>query len=111
MAGLKLQAVSKSWDGKTQVIQPLTLDVADGELIVMAGPSRSGKSRLLRMVAGLGRGTSGYIWTNRTPGTDMERNDRRTAMVVQTLGPSAHKRVAGNVDLGPAMRGRGKGSI
>ena len=38
MAGLKLQAVSKSWDGKTQVIQPLTLDVADGEFIVMVGP-------------------------------------------------------------------------
>ena len=34
MAGLKLQAVTKSWDGKTQVIKPLTLDVADGEFIV-----------------------------------------------------------------------------
>lgn len=45
MAGLKLQAVTKSWDGKTQVIQPLTLDVADGEFIVMVGPSGCGKSR------------------------------------------------------------------
>ncbi len=43
MAGLKLQAVTKSWDGKTQVIQPLTLDVADGEFIVMVGPSGCGK--------------------------------------------------------------------
>ena len=51
MAGLKLQAVTKSWDGKTQVIQPLTLDVADGEFIVMVGPSGCGKSTLLRMVA------------------------------------------------------------
>ena len=59
MAGLKLQAVSKSWDGKTQVIQPLTLDVADGEFIVMVGPSGCGKSTLLRMVAGLERVTSG----------------------------------------------------
>ena len=62
MAGLKLQAVSKSWDGKTQVIQPLTLDVADGEFIVMVGPSGCGKSTLLRMVAGLERVTSGDIW-------------------------------------------------
>ena len=53
MAGLKLQAVTKSWDGKTQVIKPLTLDVADGEFIVMVGPSGCGKSTLLRMVAGL----------------------------------------------------------
>ena len=55
MAGLKLQAVTKSWDGKTQVIKPLTLDVADGEFIVMVGPSGCGKSTLLRMVAGLER--------------------------------------------------------
>lgn len=56
MAGLKLQAVTKSWDGKTQVIKPLTLDVADGEFIVMVGPSGCGKSTLLRMVAGAGAG-------------------------------------------------------
>ena len=63
MAGLKLQAVTKSWDnGKTQVIQPLTLDVADGEFIVMVGPSGCGKSTLLRMVAGLERVTAGDIW-------------------------------------------------
>lgn len=59
MAGLKLQAVTKSWDGKTQVIKPLTLDVADGEFIVMVGPSGCGKSTLLRMVAGLERVTTG----------------------------------------------------
>lgn len=61
MAGLKLQAVTKSWDGKTQVIKPLTLDVADGEFIVMVGPSGCGKSTLLRMVAGLERVTEGDI--------------------------------------------------
>lgn len=64
MAGLKLQAVTKSWDGKTQVIKPLTLDVADGEFIVMVGPSGCGKSTLLRMVAGLERVTEGDIWIN-----------------------------------------------
>ena len=51
MAGVKLQAVTKSWDnGKTQVIKPLTLDIGDGEFIVMVGPSGCGKSTLLRMV-------------------------------------------------------------
>ncbi|MFO5614639.1 ABC transporter ATP-binding protein, partial [Klebsiella pneumoniae] len=53
MAGLKLQAVSKSWDGKTQVIQPLTLDGADGGMIVLVGPAGCGTARQLRMVAGL----------------------------------------------------------
>lgn len=72
MAGLKLQAVTKSWDGKTRVIQPLTLDVADGEFIVMVGPSGCGKSTLLRMVAGLERVTSGDIWIDRKRVTEME---------------------------------------
>lgn len=72
MAGLKLQAVTKSWDGKTQVIKPLTLDVADGEFIVMVGPSGCGKSTLLRMVAGLERVTEGDIWINDQRVTEME---------------------------------------
>lgn len=62
MAGLKLQAVTKSWDGKTQVIQPLTLDVADGEFIVMVGPSGCGKSTLTRLVAGLMKPDEGEVW-------------------------------------------------
>ena len=61
MAGLKLQAVTKSWDGKTQVIKPLTLDVADGEFIVMVGPSGCGKSTLLHALAGIIRPTSGTV--------------------------------------------------
>ena len=61
MAGLKLQAVSKSWDGKTQVIQPLTLDVADGEFIVMVGPSGCGKSTLLRLLGGMDTPSKGKV--------------------------------------------------
>ena len=79
MAGLKLQAVTKSWDGKTQVIKPLTLDVADGEFIVMVGPSGCGKSTLLRMVAGLERVTTGDIWIDRKRVTEMEPKDRGIA--------------------------------
>lgn len=39
MAGLKLQAVTKSYDCKTPVIKQIDLDVADSEFIVMDGPS------------------------------------------------------------------------
>lgn len=52
MAGLKLQAVTKSWDGKTRVIKPLTLDVADGEFIVMVGPSGCGNPRCCAWLPG-----------------------------------------------------------
>lgn len=97
MAGLKLQAVTKSWDGKTQVIKPLTLDVADGEFIVMVGPSGCGKSTLLRMVAGLERVTTGDIWIDRKRVTEMEPKDRGIAMVFQNYALYPHMTVAENM--------------
>ena len=100
MAGLKLQAVTKSWDGKTQVIQPLTLDVADGEFIVMVGPSGCGKSTLLRMVAGLERVTSGDIWIDRQRVTEMEPKDRGIAMVFQNYALYPHMTVEKNISYG-----------
>ena len=100
MAGLKLQAVTKSWDGKTQVIKPLTLDVADGEFIVMVGPSGCGKSTLLRMVAGLERVTTGDIWIDRKRVTEMEPKDRGIAMVFQNYAVFPHMNVFDNVAFG-----------
>lgn len=111
MAGLKLQAVTKSWDGKTQVIQPLTLDVADGEFIVMVGPSGCGKSTLLRMVAGLERVTSGDIWIDRQRVTEMEPKDRGIAMVFQNYALYPHMSVEENMAWGLKIRGMGKGHI
>ena len=103
MAGLKLQAVTKSWDGKTQVIQPLPLDVADGEFIVMVGPSGCGKSTLLRMVAGLERVTSGDIWIDRKRVTEMEPKDRGIAMVFQNYALYPHMSVEENMAMGRAI--------
>ena len=100
MAGLKLQAVTKSWDGKTQVIKPLTLDVADGEFIVMVGPSGCGKSTLLRMVAGLERVTTGDIWIDRKRVTEMEPKDRGIAMVFQNYALYPHMTVRENLAFG-----------
>ncbi|ELY6344452.1 sn-glycerol-3-phosphate import ATP-binding protein UgpC [Cronobacter muytjensii] len=112
MAGLKLQAVTKSWDnGKTQVIQPLTVDVADGEFIVMVGPSGCGKSTLLRMVAGLERVTSGDIWIDRQRVTEMEPKERGIAMVFQNYALYPHMNVEENMAWGLKIRGMGKAHI
>ena len=111
MAGLKLQAVSKSWDGKSQVIQPLTVDVANGEFIVMVGPSGCGKSTLLRMVAGLERVTSGDIWIDRQRVTDMEPKERGIAMVFQNYALYPHMSVEENMAWGLKIRGMGKEHI
>ncbi|EIO13436.1 sn-glycerol-3-phosphate import ATP-binding protein ugpC [Escherichia coli PA33] len=111
MAGLKLQAVTKSWDGKTQVIKPLTLDVADGEFIVMVGPSGCGKSTLLRMVAGLERVTEGDICINDQRVTEMEPKDRGIAMVFQNYALYPHMSVEENMAWGLKIRGMGKQQI
>ena len=93
------------------VIQPLTLDVADGEFIVMVGPSGCGKSTLLRMVAGLERVTSGDIWIDRKRVTEMEPKDRGIAMVFQNYAPlSAYERGREH-GVGLKIRGMGKGLI
>ncbi|TKU37421.1 sn-glycerol-3-phosphate import ATP-binding protein UgpC [Citrobacter sp. wls757] len=111
MAGLKLQAVTKSWDGKTQVIKPLTLDVADGEFIVMVGPSGCGKSTLLRMVAGLEGVSGGDIWIDNKRVTEMEPKDRGIAMVFQNYALYPHMSVEENMAWGLKIRGMGKEHI
>ena len=111
MAGLKLQAVTKSWDGKTQVIKPLTLDVADGEFIVMVGPSGCGKSTLLRMVAGLERVTEGDIWINDQRVTEMEPKDRGIAMVFQNYALYPHMTVYKNMAFALKLRKTPKDEI
>ncbi|MBV8045482.1 sn-glycerol-3-phosphate import ATP-binding protein UgpC [Pluralibacter sp.] len=112
MAGLKLQAVSKSWDGgKTQVIQPLSVDIADGEFIVMVGPSGCGKSTLLRMVAGLERVSSGDIWIDNQRVTELEPKARGIAMVFQNYALYPHMSVEENMAWGLKIRGMGKAHI
>ena len=111
MAELKLQAVSKSWDGKNQVIKPLTVDVADGEFIVMVGPSGCGKSTLLRMVAGLERVTSGDIWIDQQRVTNLEPKERGIAMVFQNYALYPHMSVEENMAWGLKIRGLGKDQI
>ncbi len=60
MAGVSFRDVRKSY-GALEVIHGVTIDVADGEFVVIVGPSGCGKSTLLRMVAGLERISSGEI--------------------------------------------------
>ncbi|PVZ86320.1 sn-glycerol-3-phosphate ABC transporter ATP-binding protein UgpC [Serratia sp. S1B] len=111
MAGLKLQAVTKSYDGKTPVIKQIDLDVADGEFIVMVGPSGCGKSTLLRMVAGLERTTTGDIYIDAQRVTELEPKDRGIAMVFQNYALYPHMSVYDNMAYGLKIRGFGKQQI
>ena len=58
MGSITLKQITKSF-GATEVIQPLDLEISDGEFVVFVGPSGCGKSTLLRLIAGLEDVTSG----------------------------------------------------
>ncbi|CAK9886583.1 MAG: sn-glycerol-3-phosphate import ATP-binding protein UgpC [Candidatus Erwinia impunctatus] len=111
MAGVRIQAVTKSYDGKTQIIQPLDVTIHDGEFMVMVGPSGCGKSTLLRMVAGLERVTSGDINIDTQRVTELEPKDRGIAMVFQNYALYPHMTVAQNMGWGLKIRGMGKAHI
>ncbi|TBL65249.1 sn-glycerol-3-phosphate import ATP-binding protein UgpC [Hafnia alvei] len=108
MARLKLQTVSKSYDGKNAIIKGIDLDVADGEFIVMVGPSGCGKSTLLRMVAGLEETTGGDIYIDDDRVTHKEPKDRGVAMVFQNYALYPHMSVFDNMAYGLKIRGLGK---
>ncbi|WP_312836717.1 sn-glycerol-3-phosphate import ATP-binding protein UgpC [Pantoea sp.] len=111
MAGVTLQAVTKSYDGKTQIIQPLNVTVNDGEFMVMVGPSGCGKSTLLRMVAGLERVTSGDIYIDGKRVTELEPKERGIAMVFQNYALYPHMTVEENMAWGLKICGMGKAQI
>ncbi|WP_261642554.1 sn-glycerol-3-phosphate import ATP-binding protein UgpC [Erwinia mallotivora] len=108
MAGIKFQAVTKSYDGKNNIIQPLNISVADGEFMVIVGPSGCGKSTLLRMVAGLEQVSSGDIWIDRQRVTTLEPKDRGIAMVFQNYALYPHMSVEQNMAWGLKIRGMGR---
>ncbi|PIJ51163.1 sn-glycerol-3-phosphate ABC transporter ATP-binding protein UgpC [Erwinia sp. OLTSP20] len=111
MAVVKLQAVTKSYDGKTPVIHPLDVTIEQGEFMVMVGPSGCGKSTLLRMVAGLERVSSGDIYIDATRVTELEPKDRGIAMVFQNYALYPHMTVEENMAYGLKIRGLGKAQI
>ncbi|WP_034917686.1 sn-glycerol-3-phosphate import ATP-binding protein UgpC [Erwinia sp. 9145] len=111
MAGVTLQAVTKSYDGKQTIIQPFDVTLRDGEFMVMVGPSGCGKSTLLRMVAGLEQVTSGDIYIDNQRVTELEPKDRGIAMVFQNYALYPHMNVEQNMAWGLKIRGMGKAHV
>ncbi len=86
MSAIALDAVGKTYavQGDTvHALTPTTLDIAEGELVVLLGPSGCGKTTLLRLIAGLIAPSQGRIAVG---GRDLWQGSRRNAEAVQELG-------------------------
>jgi multiple sugar transport system ATP-binding protein len=103
MARVRFVDVTKRYgDDGPDAISALTLDIADGEFVVLVGPSGSGKSTALRMLAGLEDVTSGEIWIGDRVVNDLDPRDRDIAMVFQNYALYPHMSVRDN--MGFALR-------
>ncbi|MGH8995114.1 MAG: ABC transporter ATP-binding protein, partial [Acidimicrobiales bacterium] len=98
MAGLSFEGVTKRFDDATAV-DALSLDVEDGEFMVLLGPSGCGKTTALRMVAGLEDVTAGKVLIGDRVVNDVEPKDRDVAMVFQSYALYPHMTVAKNIEF------------
>ncbi len=101
--GIKIQNLSLSF-GDTEVLQDISLNIAEGEFFTFLGPSGSGKSTLLRAIAGFGPTPSGQILLGGKNVTKMQPWDREVGMVFQSYALWPHMTVRKNVAFGLVER-------
>src|SRR5215207_8729972 len=110
MAPVCISHVRKSF-GAMQVVHGVSLDIEDGEFVVLVGPSGCGKSTLLRMIAGLENITSGEIRIGERVVNNMPPKERDIAMVFQNYALYPHMTVADNMGFSLKLRRAPKAEI
>ncbi|WP_459192219.1 ABC transporter ATP-binding protein [Halosimplex sp. J119] len=103
MAQLELDELTKVFqDGNDEVVavDGVSIDIPDGEFLVVVGPSGCGKSTTLRMVAGLESVTDGEIRLGGRVLNDVKPQNRDIAMVFQSYALYPHMSVRGNMSFG-----------
>jgi multiple sugar transport system ATP-binding protein len=97
MATVALEQVNKVYENGYHAIKDLTLDIADGEFLVLVGPSGCGKSTALRLIAGLEVITGGELRIGDRVVNDVEAKNRDIAMVFQSYALYPHMTVYENI--------------
>ncbi len=111
MGQIVLDHVTKTYPGGVKGIDDLSLDIADGEFMVLVGPSGCGKSTALRSIAGLEEITSGTISIGSQVVNDLPPKDRDIAMVFQNYALYPHMTVEQNLAFGLQQRKTPKDQI
>ena len=111
MSGIRLENVSKSFDGTLVAVRDITLNVEPGCTLVLAGPSGAGKTTLLRLIAGLENPTSGNIYIDGRNVNNLPPRQRDIAMVFQHFALYPHMTVFENMGFALNMKGLSKNII
>ncbi len=111
MAKIVLDQVDKAYTSDIKAVNNLSLEIADGEFMVLVGPSGCGKSTALRMIAGLEDITGGEISIGDRVVNDLAPKDRDIAMVFQNYALYPHMTVEQNLAFGLQLRGTSKAEI
>ncbi len=104
MARIVLDQVTKVFGGTVTAVNDVSMEVGDGEFMVLVGPSGCGKSTLLRIVAGLEELTAGEVYIGDRQVTDLPPKDRDVAMVFQNYALYPHMTVEQNLAIGLRLR-------
>ncbi len=104
MASVELDKINKLYENGFHAVKDLSIDVADGEFLVLVGPSGCGKSTALRMVAGLEDISTGELRIGGRRVNEVDPQGRDIAMVFQSYALYPHMSVADNIAYGLKLR-------
>ncbi len=110
MASVTINKAGKHYGG-FEALKGVSVDINDGEFVVLVGPSGCGKSTLLRMIAGLEEITSGEIGIGSRVVNDLPPKERDIAMVFQNYALYPHMTVAQNMGFSLKLKGVPKNEI
>ncbi len=111
MAEIALDQVSKVFPDGTKAVKDMSLEISDGEFMILVGPSGCGKSTALRMIAGLEDITEGELRIDGEVVNELAPKDRDIAMVFQNYALYPHMTVAENMGFALKLAGTDRAEI
>tara|TARA_R110000764_G_scaffold33224_8_gene74667 strand:- start:67963 stop:69072 length:1110 start_codon:yes stop_codon:yes gene_type:complete len=111
MKEVRLENVTKSYDGMSLAIPGISLVCARGEMLALLGPSGCGKSTTLKMIAGIESISDGAIFFDETDVSDMDTASRNVAMVFEDYALYPHLSVFDNIAFPLSIRGMPRADI
>ncbi|HEX3326184.1 MAG TPA: sn-glycerol-3-phosphate ABC transporter ATP-binding protein UgpC [Actinomycetota bacterium] len=111
MARIALEGVTKVFGHEVIAVNDVSIEIGDGEFMVLVGPSGCGKSTILRLLSGLDEVTDGEIWIGDKQVTDLPAKERDLAMIFQNYAIYPHMTVAQNIGFGLKLRRTKKTTI